>query len=143
MGNYNKSFVCRRCLNSYTNEYTLINHKEKCGEDDICAIRTSSESHLYWKKPFHKNLIYFRITSDFEADNEINGCKLRNKTTIIYKQNPVLNGCYITSELEDVLESGYYESLLGNDNVDWYVYQVIKLENNITFFSKTLKKISL
>ena len=50
LGNHNKSFVCRRCLNSYTNENTLINHEEKCGDDNICAIRTSSEFHLYWKK---------------------------------------------------------------------------------------------
>ena len=46
LGNHNKNFVCRRCLTSYTNENTLINHEENCGEDNICAIRTSSESHL-------------------------------------------------------------------------------------------------
>ena len=40
LGNHNKSFVCRRCLNSYTNKDALINHKEKCGDDNICAIRT-------------------------------------------------------------------------------------------------------
>ena len=47
LGDHNKSFVCRRCLNSYTCENALINHKEKCGEDNICTIRTSNESHLY------------------------------------------------------------------------------------------------
>ena len=51
-GDHNKSFVCRRCLNSYTCENALINHKEKCGDDNICTIRTSNESHLYWKKSF-------------------------------------------------------------------------------------------
>ena len=50
LGNHNKSFVCRGCLNSYTNENSLINLQEKCGEDNMCAIKTSSESHLYWKK---------------------------------------------------------------------------------------------
>ena len=55
LGNHNKSFVCRRCLNSYTCENALTNHKEKCGEDNICTIRTSNESHFYWKKHFHKN----------------------------------------------------------------------------------------
>ena len=34
-GNINKIFVCRRCLNSYTNEIALLNHKEKCGGDNI------------------------------------------------------------------------------------------------------------
>ena len=46
LGDHNKSFVCRRCLNSYTCENALINHKQKCGEDNICSIRTSNESHL-------------------------------------------------------------------------------------------------
>ena len=50
LGNHNKSFVCRRCLNSYTCENTLKNHKEKCGEDNICTIRTSNEPYLHWKK---------------------------------------------------------------------------------------------
>ena len=108
----------------------MINHKEKCGDDNICAIRTSNESQLYWKKHFHKNPLYFRIIADFEADNEIDGSNIGNKTTNFYKQYPVLNGYYIISKLEDVLESGYYESPLGYDNVDWFVKEVIKLKKN-------------
>ena len=105
LGNLNKSFVCRRCLNSYTCENVLINQKHKCGDDNIRTIRTSNESHLYWKKHFHKNAIYFRNIADFEADNEKDKPKIGNKTTNIYKQNPVLKCYYIISELEDVLES--------------------------------------
>ena len=141
-GNHNKSFVCRGCSNSYTNENALINRKEKCGVDNICTIRTSNESHLYWKKHFHKNPLYFRIIADFEADNEVNGSSLDIKTKKIYKQSPVLNGYYRISELEDVLESGYYESPLGYNNVDWFVNEIIKLENKMAFYFKnTLKDI--
>ena len=86
LGNHNKSFVCRRCLISYTCENALINHEEKCGDDNICTIRTSNESHLYWKKHFHKNPLYFRIIADFEADNEKDNSKIGNKTINIYKQ---------------------------------------------------------
>ena len=103
-----------------------MNHKEKCGEDNICTIKTSPESHLHWKKHFHKNPLYFRIFADFEADNEVDGSKIKTKTSNIYKQNPVLNAYYVISELEDFLESGYYESPLGYNNVDWFVNQVIK-----------------
>ena len=46
LGNHNKSFVCRRRLTLYTKENALLNHKEKCGEDNICTIKTSNESHL-------------------------------------------------------------------------------------------------
>ena len=42
--------------------------------------------------------------------------------------------------MEDVLESGYYESLLGYDNVDWFVKEVIKLENKMAFYFKNTKK---
>ena len=129
LGDHNKSFVCRRCLNSYTCQNALINHKDKCADDNICTIGTSNESHIHWKKLFHKNPLYFRIIADFEADNEKDGSKIGNKTTNIYKQIPVLNGYYIISELNDILKSGYYESPLSYDNVDWFVKEVIKLEN--------------
>ena len=92
------------------------------------------------KNLFHRNPLYFRIIVDFEADNEIDGSNIGNKTTNIYKQNPVLIGYYIISELEDVLESGYYESPLGYDNVDWFVKEVIKLENKMAFYFKNTKK---
>ena len=140
LGDHNKTFVCRRCLKSYTCENALTNHKEKCSDDNICTIRTSNESHLYWKKHFHKNPLYFRIIADFEADNEQDGSKIGKKTINIYRQNPVLNGYYIISELEDVLESGYYESPLGYDNVDWFVKEIIKLENKMAFYFKNTKK---
>ena len=42
--------------------------------------------------------------------------------------------------MEDVLESGFYQSPLGYNNVDWYVNQVIKLENKKAFFFKNTKK---
>ena len=76
----------------YTSENMLLKHKQKCGVDIINTIKTSNGSHLHCKKHFHKNEKYFRIYADFEADYEKDDSSLRNKTTKIYKQNPVLNG---------------------------------------------------
>ena len=70
----------------------LIKQKQKCGKDNITTIRTSNESHNQRKKHFHKNPLYFEIYSDFEADNEKDNSSKGNKTTKIYKQNPVLKG---------------------------------------------------
>ena len=42
--------------------------------------------------------------------------------------------------MEDVLKSGYYESPLGYGNVDWFVKEVIKLENKMAFYFKNTKK---
>ena len=66
--------------------------------------------------------------------------KIGNKTINIYRQNPVLNGYHIESELEDVLQSSYYKSPLGYINVDWLVDEVIHLENKMNFYFKKNKK---
>ena len=42
--------------------------------------------------------------------------------------------------MKDVLESGYYESPIGYDNVDWFVEEVIRLENKMAFYFKETKK---
>ena len=95
---------------------------------------------IFIGKFFYKNPLYFRNVADFEADNEIENSSVGIKTTNIYKQNPVLNGYYILSEMEDVLEGGYYESPLGYNDVDWFVKKFIKLENKMVFYYKNTKK---
>ena len=79
------------------------------------------KSHIYWKKYFHKLPIYFRIYADFECNNTLNNDSFGNKTRNIYKQNPVCNGYHIVSGLPNVLKRGYYNSPLGNENVNWFV----------------------
>ena len=140
LGDHNKKYICRRCLSSYTSENMLLKHKPKCENNDITSIKTSNKSHLHWEKYSHKNPLYFRIYADFEADNEKDNTCIGNKTIIIYKQNPVLNGYHVVSELEDVLKSEYYKSPLGHNNVDWFVDEVIKLENKMAFYFKNTKK---
>ena len=51
-----------------------------------------------------------------------------------------MNGYHIESELEDVLKSEYYKSTLGYNNVDWFVNEVINLENKIAFYFNNTKK---
>ena len=94
------------------------------------------------EKHFHKIPIYFRFIADFEADNEIDKSNRNNKTTNFYKQNPVLNGYYLISELDDFLESGCYIFPSGYNNVDWYVNEVIKLEKKKLSILKKLINIS-
>ena len=38
--------------------------------------------------------------------------------------------------MEDVLKFDYYKYLLGYDNVDCFVNELIKLENNMAFYLK-------
>ena len=140
LGDHHKTFICRRCLSSYTSENMLMLHKPKCENNDITTIRTSSESHLHWKKQFHKNPLNFRIYACFEADNEKDNSIIGNKTTNIYKQNQVLIGYHIVSDLEDVLKSDYNKSPIWYNNLDWFVDEVIKLENKMACYFKDTKK---
>ena len=42
--------------------------------------------------------------------------------------------------MEDVLKSGYHKSLLGYNDVDWFVDEVIKLEKKMAFYFKNTEK---
>ena len=117
-----------------------MKHQQNSGDDFITTIKTSIESHLHCKKQFHKKPSYFRIYADFEADNEKENSIIGNKTTNIYKQNPVLNGYHMESDLEGILKSGYHKSLLGFNDVDWFVNEILKLETKMAFCFKSTEK---
>ena len=138
IGKHDCKYICRKCLNSYTTNSMLFKHKNLCGQNQI--LKTSPNSHIYWKKNFQNNKLYFRIYADFEADNKKENIDIGNKTTNIYKQEPVCNGYQIVSEIEDVIKSGYYESPLGYENVNWFVDEIIKLENKMNFWFRNTKK---
>ena len=116
----------------------LIIHKPKCENIDIVTIRTSLETQNLWKNHFQKNCLCFRIQADFEADIDIDNSSIGNKTTNLYKQNPIRNGYHIESEMEDVLKSECLKSFSGYDHVDWFVEEAVELERR-TFPLKMLK----
>ena len=118
----------------------LLIIEANCEKNDLSTFRTSPESHLHWKNRFHKNSSFFWIHADFEADNEIDKSSIGLITTSIYKQNPVATSYHITSELEDVLQSVYYKSPVGYNNINWFINKVIKLETKKAFYFKNTKK---
>ena len=106
---------------------------QNCGQHETASIKLSTQSHLVWKKRFPKNSFCFRISANFEVDNEIDTSSIETKIKQLYKQNPVCNGYYKESELNTILQSGYYESPLGYDNVDRFLDEVIRLKNKLVF----------
>ena len=138
IGKRDCKYVCRKCLNSYTTNIMLVKHKKLCKENQ--QLKTSPNSHIYWKKYFQKYKLYFRIYADFEADNKKENIKIGDETTNIYKQEPICCGYYIVSELEDVLKSGYHKSPLAHENVNWFVDEINKLEKQMNFWFKNTNK---
>ena len=92
-----------------------------------------------WKKHFHKFPLYFRIYGDFDCNNSTALPHIVIKTTLIFRQNPICNGFYIVSELNNVLQSGY-RSCFGENNVKWFVNEGIKIENKMKFSSRIQRK---
>ena len=78
--------------------------------------------------------------ADFEADNGIKKSNIGNKTTYLYRQNPVLNGYHILSELDDILQNGYHKSPLRYHNGGWCVDEVIKIGSKMAFYFKNTNK---
>ena len=138
IGKHVSKYICRKCLNSYASHNMLIKHKNLCQENQ--KLKISPNSHIYWKKYFQKNKLYFRIYADFEADNKKGNTNIGDKTTNIYKQEPVCNGYKIVSDLEHILKTEYHKSPLGHENVEWFVDEIIKLENKMNFWFKNTKK---
>ena len=54
LGDQNKKIICRQCLSSYTSDNMLMKHRQKCGEDKITTLKTSSEFQIHWKNHFQK-----------------------------------------------------------------------------------------
>ena len=124
----------------------LIEHKQSWEQHGIRALKTSKESHLYWEKYFHKNPVFRRIYADFEVDNEVDAsfansslcdysssiCTKRFNT---YEQNPICNGYYIRSQVNNILQSGSYEINQGYIIVELFVDEVIEPEKKSNFIS--------
>ena len=68
LGNLDKNFSSRRCVNFYTNEHMLMIQKPEREINETTTIRTSSESHkttynIYKQTPVCNG---FYIVSEFE-----------------------------------------------------------------------------
>ena len=50
------------------------------------------------------------------------------------------NRYFIVTDLDDVFKSCYYEYPLASDYVDWFVNEVVRLENKMSFCFKNTNK---
>ena len=50
-----RRFVCRSCLNSYTNQTELTTHKRLCGNNDKSVYLPCKGTHVKWDKYYQKS----------------------------------------------------------------------------------------
>ena len=127
-------------MSSYSGQNVLKRHKQRCDQQEITSNKTSNESHIFWKKHFHTNPLGFRIYAGFEPDNEYDNSSIGIETTNVYKQSPVFNGSYRVYGMNDVLQSGYYETLLEYDIVDWLCEWADQKRKKMAFCHENIQK---
>ena len=66
------------------------------------AIKTSNESHLYFRKKTFLGIHFIFGFSDFEADNAVNFFNKACEKIFFSKQTPLCNGYYKVSKLKDL-----------------------------------------
>ena len=95
IGKQNRRYVCRKCLNSYTNQLEILTHKRLCGNNDKSVYIPCKETHVKWDKQYQNVPLYSINFADFEARNEpiFDPDKDQCKTIDICKQVPC-NGFY-------------------------------------------------
>ena len=86
LGKHDSKFICRCGVSSYSSQNVLSEHNERCYQQERTSIETSIESHLYWKKHFHKILFNFGIYAGFEADKKANKSSIGDKRTNSYSK---------------------------------------------------------
>ena len=94
-GKQDRRYVCRKCLNSYTNQLEKLTHKRLCGNNDKSVYTPCKETHVKWDKQYQNVPLYSKSIADFEARNEpiFDPDKDQCKTIDICKQVPC-NGFY-------------------------------------------------
>ena len=88
-------FVCRRCLTTYRHEHVLIDHIERCENQQPTKITFPHDNQLYFKEYWMKTDLPFYIVADFECMNIPN--ETHNK--ILFTQIPSFVGYYFINKI--------------------------------------------
>ena len=91
-------------------------HKDRCEERDFPSTKISIDTNIKWKNHNQKVPSYFKINADFKCINEKDNSTIGEKSTNIFKQNPVCSEYYIVSDLPEVLRNEF-KSNFGINNV--------------------------
>ena len=111
------NFLCRRCMNGFKREKTLVRHQLKCEEHDYCKITFPENNILTYTKHNFRNFIPFVIYADFESIT----CYSTEKGK---PQKAAAVGAYLCSRLPELVPSQYFHN--RSENViavfcDWLV----------------------
>ena len=119
--------VCRRCLTAFSSEDILIDHIERCINQQPTKISFSYKDHLKFEDHHMKIPLPIRVYADFECINQP-----QNNPKVLFKQIPIAVGYYLISPF-----GNYYYSYFGTDCTKWFVNKMLTLEKIASKYFKT------
>ena len=140
-------FVCRRCLTTYANEHTLIDHIERCENQQPTKITFPLNDQLYFNEYWMKTNLPFYIVADFECMNiptkslavtTNDKGKQGENTQTLFKQLPSYVGYYFINKITNENQYYYYIPNKQIKPEDWFVNEMVKVNQYVfNFFTST------
>ena len=119
--------VCRRCLTAFSSEPVLLDHIERCINQQPTNITFSWKDQLKFEDYHIKVPVPIRVYADFECINQPG-----KDAKVIFKQIPNAEGFNLTSAF-----GNKYDSYFGTDCNKWFVKEMLKLEQDPNIYFKT------
>ena len=120
-------WVCRKCLTAFTSEPVLVDHMERCINQQPTNITFSWKNQLKFEDYYMKVPVPIRVYADFECINQPG-----NDDKVLFKQIPIAVGFYVISSFENK-----YNSYFGIDCNEWFVKEMLILEQEANEYFKT------
>ena len=119
--------VCRRCFTAFYSNDVLNNHIERCINQQPTNITFSWKNQLKFEDYYMKVPVPIRVYADFECINQPT-----DDLKVLFKQIPIAVGFYVISPF-----GNKYNSYFGTDCNEWFVKEMLKLEQEANEYFKT------
>ena len=120
-------WVCRRCLTAFNSEDILSQHIDRCQKQQPTKITFSWKDQLKFEDYYMKVPVPIRVYADFECINQP-----QNNPKVLFKQIPIAVGFYVISPF-----GNKYSSYFGTDCNEWFVEEMLLLEQEANEYFKT------
>ena len=125
--------VCRRCLTAFSSQPVLLDHMERCMNQQPTNITFSWKDQLKFEDHHIKVPVPIRIYADFECINQP-----EKDDKVLFKQMPIAVGFYVIT-----LFGNKYNSYFGTDCNKWFIKEMLKLEQEANKYFKTILELQI
>ena len=120
-------YVGRRCFTAFYSNDVLNNHIERCINQQPTNITFSWKNQLKFEDYYMKVPVPIRVYADFECINQP-----QKDPKVLFKQISIAVGFYVISPF-----GNKYNSYFGTDCNEWFVKELLILEQEANKYFKT------